>query len=330
MFLIRPFQFDDIPSAAALWNDSVRRDEVVFKPADPDLFRRTFWDADCDVRPYMLAAEEDGRVIGFIVGACKTRFLPGETAASTPGYLVALYVDREHRGRGVGSALFREMEDRMRKAGKARLNVSEGPIELGWRIPGAPGHDHNKAPGMDLDCPGYGFALRRGFEDRVHEVAMYLNLNDYVKSSEISEKQKALSAAGIRTGRYDVALRYDFDRMCDRVGSEYWRSVLREETAKENPRPILAATCDGHIVGFTGPVDVEPSGRGWFTGICTDPEYERRGIGTVLFNLLMEEFIAVGARFSTLYTGEQNWAQKIYRRAGFRPVRRFAVMSKAL
>ena len=71
-------------------------------------------------------------------------------------------------------------------------------------------------------------------------------------------------------------------------------------------------------------------GRGWFCGIFTDPEYERRGIATVLFNLLMQEFIAEGATFSTLFTGVENHAQRIYLRTGFRVVRKFSIMHKEL
>jgi ribosomal protein S18 acetylase RimI-like enzyme len=108
------------------------------------------------------------------------------------------------------------------------------------------------------------------------------------------------------------------------------RKVLQDETHAENPRPILVATCDRHIVGFTGPVDKQKSGRGWFTGICTDPKFERRGIATVLFNLLMQEFIAEGATFSTLFTGNDNHAQRVYLRAGFRIARRFVIMERAL
>ena len=44
----------------------------------------------------------------------------------------------------------------------------------------------------------------------------------------------------------------------------------------------------------------------------------------------MQEFIKVGADFSTLFTGEENWAQKVYRRAGFDVVRTFSYMSKPL
>ena len=83
-------------------------------------------------------------------------------------------------------------------------------------------------------------------------------------------------------------------------------------------------------MGFTGPVDVEPSGRGFFTGICTDPAYEKRGIATALFHLLMQEFIYHGAVFSTLYTGETNHARRIYERIGFRVAHTFHVLRRVL
>ena len=137
--------------------------------------------------------------------------------------------------------------------------------------------------------------------------------------------------------------------MCDGVESEYWRSVLKTEiqchrdgvpctdirfipngVVPAGPRPILAATHEGKIVAFTGPVDKQKSGRGWFSGICTDPNYERRGIASVLFNLLMQEFVDEGAAFSTLFTGDDNHAQKIYKNAGLRVVKRFSIMKKAL
>ena len=93
------------------------------------------------------------------------------------------------------------------------------------------------------------------------------------------------------------------------------------------PRPILTATKDDKIIGFTGPVDLQKSGRGWFTGICSDPEYGGKGIGSVLFNLLMREFVDEGAKFCSLFTGLDNHAQKIYMRAGLRVRAHFSVLS---
>ena len=51
---------------------------------------------------------------------------------------------------------------------------------------------------------------------------------------------------------------------------------------------------------------------------------------TVLFNLLMKEFVAEGAAFCSLFTGAQNHAQKIYQRAGLRVTSHWVVLSQSL
>lgn len=328
---IRLFAKEDLPMVLRLWNESAALGEVAYKPLTAEAFQSKFLDNPNYSPEYSLVAEENGQVIGFIHGICKKTFLPKETHENTPGYLTVIFVDRAHRRRGVGKALLQALSDAFKKAGKRTIACSgSNPVNLPWLVPGTPGHDHNNAPGIDLDCPGYPFLISQGFENKYSEVAMYLDLKHYVPAPDLEEKRRKLLSQGIATGRYDVSLQYDYDRMCDRVGSEYWRKVLYDETHSPSPRPILAATHEGYIVGFTGPVDKEESGRGWFTGICTDPEYERRGIATVLFNLLMQEFIQEGAAFSTLFTGQDNHAQRLYLKTGFQVVRRFAIMSKPL
>ena len=50
----------------------------------------------------------------------------------------------------------------------------------------------------------------------------------------------------------------------------------------------------------------------------------------MLFNLLMQAFVKEKAAFTTLFTGADSHAQKVYRRAGLRPVREFALMALEL
>ena len=322
---IRPYAHDDLPGVVSLWNTCVSRKELLYRPLVPAYFEEKFLIDGAKV----FTAHEGDQVTGMIAGCVKTSFLPGQTAANTPGYLVTLMVAPDHRRRGVGSALLAQLEGWLRNQGKMQVAVtSTCPINLDWVIPGTPGHEHNNMPGADVEAIGFAFLQRRGYAERVREVAMYLNLAEYVKSPDVEEKRAALAAQGIAAGLYNPALRADFDPKCDRVGSEYWRQVLREELAKDHPRPILAAVHEGKMVGFTGPVDRQENGRGWFTGICTDPLYEKRGIAAVLFNDLMGEFIRVGAAYSTLFTGTTNHAQRLYRRTGFAPARQFAIMLK--
>jgi len=349
--IIRTFEPRDLPGVLTLWNESVRAGETVYFELTESYFHTKFeMDPNYDPK-YSIVCEIDGHIAGFISGIAKKILLNHETHENSPGYITCLFVRRDLRRRGIGRALTEALCGLFRAEGKHTAAIcNDNPVNLDWHIPGTPGHDHNNAPGVDTASPGYGFFMAAGFTETARETAMYLNLKDYVPWPEMKARQEQLLSEGVFTGRYDASLGYDYDRMCDRVGSEYWREVIRSELAcwKENrpntdtrflpnstkipagPRPMLAATHDRHMVAFTGPVDLQSSGRGWFCGIFTDPEYEHRGIAPILFHLLMEEFIAEGALFSTLFTGENNRAQHIYLRTGFRPVRSFAHMNKNL
>lgn len=333
---ILPLREADIPSALAMLAESCRRVEVLYRPVTEQEFRARFLGAG----RLCLGAYDGERLVGWIHGAWREN--PQE-----PVYLTLVIVAPECRGQGVGAALVEALKEEARRLGRWRVVVSGGgPVPLTWLIPGTPGHDHNNAPGADEDGPGYRFLLGQGFLETAHEIAMYMPLGADWQDSALDERIAKLAEQGIRVGRWEPGLGGDYEGMCDRVGSDYWRHVLREELAawRENrpnadpelwpdgrrprgPRPLLTATREGKIIGFTGPVDLQESGRGWFTGICTDPEWSGRGIASALFGLLMREFVAEGAAFTSLFTGRDNPAQRIYHRAGLSVRARFCVLS---
>ncbi len=344
---IRPFRPQDFAAVRLIWNQCCEAGETLYYPLTEDYFRKKFLLGDGCEKENLLTAEIEGRAAGFLHGVA-----PGTFALSRPGkaYLTCVFVDRSARGRGAARALVSAFQERMKARGADALCISSlNPVNLDWRIPGTPGHDHNNMPGADMEAPGYGFLEKMGFEPVYQEVAMYLDLSRYSPPPFLPAMRARLADQGIYAGPYDPDWNCEFDGMCDRVGSDYWRDVLRTEIAAwktggpnadprmwadgirpKGPRTLLTAVHENHIVGFTGPVDQQKSGRGWFTGICTDPLYERRGIATVLFHSLMEAFVREGAQFTTLFTGADNHAQKIYLGAGLRPVRRFALMNKGL
>ena len=339
---IRALTHQDTPKAVALMQLLSSRDEILYKPVGEDDFNDRFF-GECR---WGFGAFEGDELIGFVHASAKTSFLNKENAANTPLYLTMILVHPDHRLKGVGTALITRVKELRRELGKPNITVTDmNPVRLTWLIPGANGHDHNNAPGVHEDGAGYPFLLKQGFEARMHEVAMYVDLSTYRWNPELDGIIEQLKAEGIFVGVWQPGMGEEYDGMCDRVGSEYWRNVLKQEIAAwhedrpnsdsdlwvdglkpEGPRPILVAMKDDHIIGFTGPVGRQQSGRGWFTGICVDPNFGGRSIGTVLFNMLMVEFKKVGAGFSSLFTGTENHAQKIYRRAGFEPRAQWAVM----
>ena len=341
---ISPLTPADTQEALALLKTLSDNGEVLYKPLEEADFLGRFFG---EKRWGFTARNEEGRLGGFIHAAAKTSFLPGETEENTPLYLTLLLVDAQYRRQGIGEALLAAVKALGEDIGKTSLVVSgDNPVHLAWLIPGANGHDHNNAPGVDENGMGYKFLMDRGFKDDFHEISMYLDLSNYVWDKKLDDMIEKLAAEGIRVGRWEIGLGEDYNGMCDRVGSEYWRNVLKCEIAAwhkgqpnedpelwpdgvkpAGPRPLLTATAGDQIIGFTGPVDLQKSGRGWFTGICADPNYGGKGIGSILFNLLMREFVDEGAKFCSLFTGLDNHAQKIYARAGLRVVAHFSVLS---
>ncbi len=340
--IIRPLIPQDTKAAVALMQLISDRGEILYKPLTEADFSARFF-GECR---WNWGAFENETLIGFVSASAKTSFLNKENAANTPLYLTLVLVHPDYRLQGVGAKLVDEVKKLRAELGKPNITITDmNPVRLAWLIPGANGHDHNNAPGVYENGMGYPFLLKQGFEARMHEVAMYVDLSAYQWNPDMDAVIEKLNEEGITVGVWKVGMGEEYDGMCDRVGSEYWRNVLKQEIAawKENrpnadpdlwvdgiapagPRPILVAMKDEHIIGFTGPVGCQQSGRGWFTGICVDPDFGGRGIGSVLFNMLMREFIGVGAQFSSLFTGTENHAQKIYRRAGFEPRAQWAVM----
>ena len=73
-----------------------------------------------------------------------------------------------------------------------------------------------------------------------------------------------------------------------------------------------------------------PCGRGYFAGIAVGPQWRGHGLGKLRFYRLLQAEQAAGARYMTLFTGVDNPAGRMYRKAGFRDVRTFAAMEKEL
>ena len=105
---IRGFTMDDYAVVYGLWHNagpgislrpSDQPEEVERKLSrDPDLF---------------LVAEEDGRVVGVVMGGWDGR----------RGWVHHLAVDPAHRRRGIGTALLMELEARLKAKGCLKANV---------------------------------------------------------------------------------------------------------------------------------------------------------------------------------------------------------------
>ncbi len=331
--MIRVMEKRDITDCVMIWNRCIDLGEFVYERMDEDRFTRIFMENPHYTEEYCLVdAGENGKVNGFICGLVKREYLRKEDFYNTPGYITMLIVRNEARRCGVGAGLLAELENRFGVIGKKSCMMTyRNPVNLTWIIPGTDGHDHNNAPGVDMDTGGFSFFEKHGYQVNSVELGLYRDLSTFAYSNSYYEKIKRQSQEGIVVELYDEKRHYGFEELFDNLHGEVWRKTIQENMEKEHPLPVIVAACkDGRIVGFAGPIDRQESGRGWFNGIATHSEFERKGIAYVMFYRLLGEFKKIGAEYSSIFTDSGNPAYSLYQKAGFETARRWAVMEKPL
>ena len=335
---IRDYSTDDAAAAAALWNACAgERDGTPYAQLDPQQFDETFAVRDQPFAAASFVAIAGERVVGFANGT----FTPGESRA----YLTVVMVARSYRRRGIGSALLAAVERDligMLVANEATTKAPEpekptlqvlffNPITLTWMIPGSPGHDHPNSPGVDLGRSGHLFLKNSGYRDGAYQNSYYLPLAEYELPANITAINKRLASSGLRICRYEPARHIGMDALFDDLGSEDWRRIVQENLSESGSgNPILIVEDGDTVAGFTGPLYVQESGRGYFAGIGVHSAYRGKGAAKALFAGLCSELKSMGATFMSLFTGETNPARNIYEAAGFRIVRSWVNVKKEI
>lgn len=323
-------QFEDqhVKSVVKIWNKSCECD-MPYRPFDENVFISKFINNPHFSYEGTFVAIEDSKVVGFASGIFKKSFLPGENHGNTPGYITFVLVDRDFRRKGIGQALLEKTEQFLINSGKSQLDIIFfNPINLEWYIPGKQEHDHPNSPGVDVESAAYKLFLKNGYKDRVKQNSYHLSLDEFKLSEKTVSILESLKQKNIIIEYYDPSNHFGFEELFNDLKNEYWKKEIMDEVHRENPSPVLIVSREGRICGFTGPLKVQPSGRGYFAGIGVHSAYGGMGIGTALFSKLCENLKREGAIFMTLFTGENNPARKMYEGAGFEIVKTWAVMRK--
>ena len=213
--------------------------------------------------------------------------------------------------------------------GLERLKISYFcPIRLPWRIPRTASAQHNNMPGMPEDSPLFPLLKQLGWQVRAEEVAMYLPLETFVFPEELTQTAAQMAQKGYTVDWYDESRHHGVDDMVESLHNSMWSAEI--PAAAHGGLPLLVGLEGSRVAGFTGPVRRETTGRGYFAGIAVGPQFQGNGLGKLLFYRLLQAEQQVGADYMTLFTGVDNHARQMYRKAGFREVRQFAVMEKEL
>lgn len=322
---IERFNENDGKAAAALF-DRYAETEFVHKKLSEADFIAQFITSDERVTKINLAAKaDDGALLGFANGCVKK--------GADIGYITFVLVEKEYRRRGIARQLLAELEKALAETAaitKYQI-IFFNPITLTWVVPGTPGHDHPNAPGIDVASDAYIFFKNNGYLDSVFQNSFYLPLQNFTIKPEVQARIDALPQYELSICFYDPQKHFGMKELFDDLGSEDWKEIVMGNIAREDGGdPVIIAEHNGKAVGFTGPIHVQESGRGYFAGIGVHSEYRKYGLGKSLFSTLCKSLKDIGAGYMTLFTGETNPARYIYQSAGFKIVKTWSDMEKVI
>lgn len=321
--MIRNYCTSDAASLLNIWNTAgVKAGYVPLKEEKFDqlLLKHPEFSAE-----YTFVLEEEGQILGFVNG-CTGDHIP---RGGERGYVSCLLLKEEADNGENTAALLDALENAFRNAGRIHSAVTFfNPIRLPWIIPGTQNHQHNNCPGIATDLPLYDRMLSRGYREAAQEIAMYRPLADFETPEWIEQRAEKMAAEGYTVARYDARVHVGLEEMVESLNNSMWSAEI--PAAGKAGMDLLVGLYGNTCAGFTGPVYPEETGRGYFAGIAVAPQYERHGLGKLLFYRLLKREKEVGSQYMSLFTGVDNPARFIYLEAGFRIVRTFSVMLKEL
>ncbi|MEP6984094.1 MAG: GNAT family N-acetyltransferase [Chloroflexota bacterium] len=311
---IRPYRGTDEAQLLAVWHRAMTHDRI-----DQAVFRTKVL-LDPNFRPEnLLVAVEADQVVGFVLAI--TRQVPLYLQGLEPqkSWITAFGVHPDFRHRGIGTALFKRVLERLKLDGRKTVEIS--PYVPNYF---APGVDSDKYTGT------VGFLQNVfGFETIEKPISMGINLNNFQIPTEILELEQR------RVREDDLIIRSvigaDLPELMPFIHENFgwdWYRHLQEylvEYFGDSERQIcfLVAVLKGKIVGFCG------QRRERFGPFGVDASVRNLGIGRILLFRCLAEMSARQFYYTYFMWTEEN-AARLYTFAGFQKRREFAVLSKDL
>ena len=321
--MIRCYVPHDDDALLHLWNTAGV--QMGYAPLSREKFRQLLPGHPAFSPEYTFLLEEEGQILGFLNGCA----VDSAGNASLTGYITCLILAAEADTPENTALLLNTLEAAFRNTGRTRSMVSFfNPIRLPWVMPDTGGHQHNNMPGVALDLPLYQRMLGLGYQEVTRECAMHYDLSNHTTPDWVQEKESEMARKGYTVDRYDPAIHTGLTEMVDSLCNPVWSAEI--PAAGQTGMDLLVGLKGNTCAGFTGPIYPEETGRGYFSGIGVAPQHGRNGLGTLLFYRLLQREKETGARYMSLFTGENNRAKQIYLGAGFRVVRTFGILRKEL
>ena len=320
----RNLEFNDLEQVVELWNNNT----INYKPFDVDGFKRHVLDhRDFDINGAFVVVD-NGLVVGLGIALIRIIDRNNELA---PGYMTTLLVDKKYRRVGIGKKLLELMEEYIKSQGKKEIMISyRSTLNYPWYIPNTDKHDHAGAPGAFINSDLYLFLINNDYKVIDEQDAFHLDLPKYEMPDRVVEKIEKNGKEGYVIELYQEGIHYGMNEFYDDINDEGFIRVIKENLEKEKPNPFLVISKDKKILGWTGAMYTEPSGRAHFDGIAIASAIRGRGLGQGLWCSLANYSKQNGSKFMTFFTGRTNHARYIYLKSGFKIIQSFAIMRKEI
>jgi GNAT superfamily N-acetyltransferase len=257
-------------------------------------------------------------VVGFCLSIARQVPLENAPSDADKGYVTLLGVRPSEQRQGIGTQLLTAAEAYLGSQGRKLVMVSS--YAPGYFIPGV---DVNAYPA------GLSFFMKQGYKEIIRPVAMQTSLWDLRQPEWIGERACKLAGEGVSVSPFNPELTLP---LLDFARQEFpgdWVRVVREVIGRivsqgDSPSRLIAAIDNGKVVGFShyenerfGPIGVAASQRG-------------RGVGQILMYQTLLAQRDAGFRTAWFLWSDDKTAARLYNGAGFKEVRRFALMRKEL
>jgi mycothiol synthase len=310
---IRPFQPRDLEGVLRVLAQAMHADAI----PEARFVRQVLLDPNFRAEGAPVAMLGD-RVIGF--GLAIARQTPLENAPSDAerGYVTLIGVASGEQRRGVGSQLLAAAEAYLRSQHRKLVMISSY----------APGYF---VPGVDVNAYGSALAFfsKNGYSEVYRPLAMQTLLWDLRQPEWVGERVCKLAREGVTVSPFNAELTLPLLEFARREFPGDWVRVVREAIGRiigqgDLPSRLIVAIEQGNVVGFShyenerfGPIGVAASQRG-------------RGVGQVLMYRTLLAQRDAGFRAAWFLWSDDKTAAKLYNGAGFKEVRRFALLRKEL
>jgi GNAT superfamily N-acetyltransferase len=312
---LRPYQQGDEEKVLALWQRSLPTD-----PVTRDVFTaRILLDVNFDKEGFIVAEAGD-EVVGFIYAAVRSTPLYGDDFEPDAGWVSVFFVHPAWRRQGIGTALVQAALAYVRVRGRAALAISPYVPNYFW-------------PGPDVERHAGAVALleKMGFQTLEEPVAMDVNLVGFTVPDDVLRLREERAREGYTIDALEHRHIADVLVFNYRHFGADWSRAVRDALLRAvSMDHVLVAHRGDEIVGFClyGGYDHAAERFGPF-GVRAD--LRGMGLGKLLLYDCLQRMQGSGLHNAYfMWTGEDDPAGHLYRRAGFRVTRRFRVFRRAV